>query len=50
MNPTMGFTKSSFHSEVPEEEFAMDTPKDRLSRDFVGDFLRRHPSTLSHDK
>jgi len=50
MNPIMGFTKNSFHGEVPEEELVKSTPRDGLAREYVSEFLQGRPSGHSNDK
>jgi uncharacterized protein (DUF362 family) len=50
MNPIMGFTKNSFHGDVPEEELVGSTPPDTLARQYVRKFLQGRPSGHSNDK
>jgi uncharacterized protein (DUF362 family) len=50
MNPIMGFTKNSFHGEVPEEQLVKSTPQDKLARQYVREFLQGRPSGHSSDK
>ena len=50
MNPVMGFTKSSFHGDVPEGELVLSTPREKLARQYAGEFLKERPSGRSNDK
>ena len=50
MNPIMGFTKVSFHGEVPEEELVQSTPRERLARQYAREFLEGRPSGQSNGK
>ena len=50
MNPIMGYSKASFHGELPEGELAQSTPGDKLARQYVGEFLKGRPSGSSNDK
>jgi uncharacterized protein (DUF362 family) len=50
MNAVMGYTKGSFHGEVPEAELAQSTPPDRMARVYAQTFLEGRPSGQSNDK
>jgi uncharacterized protein (DUF362 family) len=50
MNPIMGFTKASFHGEVPENELVRSTPKGQSAREYAGEFLKGRPPGQSNDK
>jgi uncharacterized protein (DUF362 family) len=50
MNPVMGFTKGTFHGDVPEEELVRSTPPHQLAREYAGQFLEGRPSGHSDDK
>jgi uncharacterized protein (DUF362 family) len=50
MNPVMGFTKASFHGEVPERGLVESTPRDKLAREYAGEYLEGRPDTRDNDK
>jgi uncharacterized protein (DUF362 family) len=50
MNPIMGYSKASFHGEVPEQALVQDTPREKLAREHAGEFLKGRPSAHSNDK
>jgi len=50
MNPIMGFSKASFHGEVPEAELVESTPRSSLAREYAAEFLKGRPSGHSNDK
>jgi uncharacterized protein (DUF362 family) len=50
MNPIMGFTKASFHGEVPEADLVRSTPIGRSARDYAGEYLEGRPPGQSNDK
>jgi uncharacterized protein (DUF362 family) len=50
MNPIMGYSKASFHGQVPEAELIQSTPPEKLAREYVGEFLEGRPSVQSNDK
>ena len=50
MNPIMGFSKASFHGEVPEGGLVQSTPQGRLARQYAGEFLEGLPAGGSNDK
>jgi uncharacterized protein (DUF362 family) len=50
MNAVMGYTKASFHGEVPEAELVRSTPLDKTARAYVNEFMEGRPSGASNDK
>jgi uncharacterized protein (DUF362 family) len=50
MNPVMGYTKASFHGQVPEAELVQSTPPDQSARAYAKEFLEGRPSGQSNDQ
>jgi uncharacterized protein (DUF362 family) len=50
MNPVMGYSKASFHGEVPEAELTQSTPPEVMARAHAQAFLEGRPSGQSNDK
>ena len=50
MNPVMGYSKASFHGELPEAELVQNTPPGATARAYAAAFMEGRPSGESHDK